>query len=245
MKKLLLFFILILLSFNIYANSDKILLEKANKFYKNGEYEKALKIYKKVEADKKNSALFYNMGNIYFKMKNYPYAKFYYLKALKIAPSDKQIYHNLLITEQFLKKTGAISKKISNNFFVNIKNGISINFLLLLTLFFIFLFSGLFYFKGKNINGRTLYSLILLLLILILFDAVKLSEYYKKEYVFLKKEAIVKSAPGKSSINIFSIYGGTDFKILRKSDDGWIKIILPNGYSGWIQLKKNEDYGEI
>ena len=72
--------------------------EDGNSAYNEGNYEQALTFYNSVvESGMESAALYYNMGNTYYKMKDYPKSILYYEKALKLDPSNEDIKTNLEI----------------------------------------------------------------------------------------------------------------------------------------------------
>ena len=89
-------------------NSSATLLEKhtspslqhryalASAYYKQGRYEKALKLYRSIQTRSASmkQRLFYNIGNAYVHLKAYDKAKMYYTKALQLG-SDADALHNL------------------------------------------------------------------------------------------------------------------------------------------------------
>jgi len=89
-------------------NSSATLLEKhaspslqrryalASIYYKQGRYEKALKLYRSIQTRSVpiKQKLLYNIGNIYVHLKAYDKAKMYYTKALQLGP-DSDTLHNL------------------------------------------------------------------------------------------------------------------------------------------------------
>ncbi|MBT3393280.1 MAG: SH3 domain-containing protein [Elusimicrobiaceae bacterium] len=97
MKKLFLF--LLVMSFAVSAWSYAGTKE-AEDFYRQGNFKKALEFYKITERDASSKNIedpyvYYNIGNCYFKLDELGYATYYYYKAYKILPRDKDIRENL------------------------------------------------------------------------------------------------------------------------------------------------------
>ena len=59
------------------------------------------------------------------------------------------------------------------------------------------------------------------------------------EAVIFTPTLTVKSSPTKTAVDLFVIHEGTKVKILD-TVDGWAKIKISNGSSGWIPLKSLE-----
>ena len=69
-----------------------------NAAYNEGNFEQALEMYDNILASGVESAtLYYNLGNTYYKTKEYAKAILYYEKALKLDPSNEDIKTNLEI----------------------------------------------------------------------------------------------------------------------------------------------------
>ncbi|MDR2801756.1 MAG: tetratricopeptide repeat protein, partial [Prevotellaceae bacterium] len=69
---------------------------QANTFYANGQYTDAVRVYTEIEAaDNVSPALYFNMGNAYFKQNELANAILYYERALRLSPGDAAIAYNL------------------------------------------------------------------------------------------------------------------------------------------------------
>ena len=71
------------------AGSYENWFQSGNLAYNTGNYDQALSVYNKIiDAGLESAPLYYNMGNTYYKIKEYPMAILYYEKALKLDPSN-------------------------------------------------------------------------------------------------------------------------------------------------------------
>ena len=76
---------------------------QANHYYNESRYDSALVIYKSIIDEGYTSVpLLYNMGNTYFKLKDYPMAILNYEKALKIDPTNEEVKENLSIANALI-----------------------------------------------------------------------------------------------------------------------------------------------
>lgn len=70
--------------------------EEANKAYRAGDFRKAVELYRQITSQGFASAdLYYNLGNALYKMNQVPAAILQYERALRLAPGDEDIRHNL------------------------------------------------------------------------------------------------------------------------------------------------------
>ena len=98
MKKISILILTVMFSVAVMAQNADERFEQANEAYNEGLYDQALTGYSAIETEGlESSVLFYNMGNTYYKMKDYPHAILYYEKALKLDPSDEDTRVNLEI----------------------------------------------------------------------------------------------------------------------------------------------------
>ncbi|WOO42290.1 tetratricopeptide repeat protein [Rubellicoccus peritrichatus] len=74
--------------------------EAANESYNSGEYEKAAELYETLIPQKQSSAVFYNLGNTYYQLQDYPKAILQFEKALALAPTNPEIRANLKLTQE-------------------------------------------------------------------------------------------------------------------------------------------------
>ena len=77
----------------MHGSSD--LFDAANSAYKDGNYALAIEQYQTLLSESEQEVVLYNLGNSYYKQGEYTHAILYYERALKLAPSDKDIIHNL------------------------------------------------------------------------------------------------------------------------------------------------------
>jgi len=122
MKKLGIFGLVVLITAGtiLYFQTSYRVSRQLNKAYENyqaGEkaetiaerkeaFNKALKTYKKLEESNDpasgNGKLYYNVGNSYFQLEQYPWAILNYHRALRLRPQDSKVQNNLSIAQKRL-----------------------------------------------------------------------------------------------------------------------------------------------
>jgi tetratricopeptide (TPR) repeat protein len=244
MKHILLsiFFIFFLLPGQA-QDAQASLIEKANQAYNNGSFTEAIDLYQAVvDSGFVSAALFYNLGNAYFKSRDIPSAILYYEKALKLDPKDEQARFNLNIANsQITDKIESVPemfymrwwKSFTGLFTPGTWARLSIAFfiaLLILLTFFIVM---------RNITARRAVfwagSIVILMLVISFYVA------YQKNYhlshdnyaIIFTPTVTIKSSPANNSVDLFVIHEGTKVEILDKVE-GWYEIKIVNGSIGWL-----------
>ncbi len=247
MRKRLVFIILFAGFFYIsYAESLIDTIAAGNKYYAEGEYEKAIEKYKSVlDSGYHSSELYFNLGNAYYKTHNITMALVNYERARIISPRDEEIAHNLemvrtLVVDQidvlgefFLRKwyRGMISIFRSDSWAI-----ISIfAFILALVLFLAYLFS-------KRITVRKISFWLAVILIsgslftfLFSYNKYKIDKSHNAA-IILSPSVTVKSSPDESGTDLFQLHEGTKVMIDDQLGD-WREIRLSDGNRGWIRLQ--------
>ena len=142
MKKIYLY---ILLFFSLTANSQNIdsLFVKANKFYQNEQFTRALQLY--IDIEEKNSisdALYFNMANTYFKTNQVAPSIYYYEKALQLNPNDEDILFNLdYANRMIIDNIEPLPKSLGQKFRENVILKITYNTWAILAVIFALLFA--------------------------------------------------------------------------------------------------------
>ena len=94
--KIFSFFCLIFLSSGLYANDVEVLMQQGSEYFRSGEFDKAIEIYEElIEEGYEGTALYYNLGNTYFRIGKLGYSILNYERALRFSPSDEDVKHNL------------------------------------------------------------------------------------------------------------------------------------------------------
>ncbi|MDR1725537.1 MAG: tetratricopeptide repeat protein [Bacteroidales bacterium] len=109
----LLLLISILFSANVIAentlskeqqNIDKQLFNKAETLYKQENFEQALQIYLTLEQKYVSDwQLNYNIGNVYFRLSDFPMSILYYERAARLNPNNKNLQDNIKIANSHLR----------------------------------------------------------------------------------------------------------------------------------------------
>ena len=82
-------------------SQDNLQFDQANSLYNNGKYDAAILTYESIlENNLHSSALYFNMANCYYKLNKIAPSIYYYEKALKLSPNDKDIQNNLSFAQQ-------------------------------------------------------------------------------------------------------------------------------------------------
>ena len=241
MKKILILLLLIANVLN--AQDEQKIFESANEMYRQQNYEKAIEYYKFLEKyNLISSELFYNLGNSYYKLNKVGPSIYYYEKALKLNPLNKDVQNNLVFARRLaldnieeLPKT--VFQKLNSRYLQKLSYNqwaiVSIVFCALGSLLFL-----LFYFSNQPRSKRTFFitSLIsFLFLIISLTITYNQFSYFKnnKVAIVFAEETEVRNAPSLNSEEVFTLHEGTKVIVLDTIDD-WKKIKIADGKIGWI-----------
>ena len=225
------------------AQEPEELLTKANSLYNESVYDSALILYQDIIDQGYSSAtLYYNLGNTYYKLRNYPMSVYYYEKSLKLDPNNADTKHNIEIAQLFLSdKIEAVPELFIKKWWNNLSNIFSINTWAIITLILLGI-SFVCVFFYITANTRVLKkSMFLLGITAIIVTAISFSIAAKKyNYIKTNNEGIIiaptitiKSSPSQSSVDLFVLHEGAKVKILDKTED-WEKIKIANGSIGWL-----------
>jgi len=250
MKKIIFFFVF-LMSFASHAQALDSLFVQANKLYQQESYIEALTIYQEIENKQVESgALFYNMANIYYKTNQVAPSIYYYEKALKIDPNNKDIIFNLEFAKRMtLDNIEPLPKSLGQKFRDNVILIFTYNTWAIIAVSFAFLFAFLFllYHFSYSTSKKRIYFISSILSVVIvslsIFFAIKNDHYIKttKTAIIFAIQTQVKSAPTKSSEVNFELHEGTKVHILETLDN-WRKIKISDGKTGWMM---EEDLKEL
>ncbi|MDX1313866.1 MAG: tetratricopeptide repeat protein, partial [Eudoraea sp.] len=98
MKKYL--FLLFAFLIQLVYSQSEARFDSATVAYNKGDYEKAIAYYKEILGEGKHSAaLYYNLGNSFYKLNQIAPSIYYYEKALLLAPNDPEIKNNLVYAQ--------------------------------------------------------------------------------------------------------------------------------------------------
>ena len=255
-KKVKIFSLIILATFTFFLIINEVLAEKkistdfsnifieGNKFYKEGNYSKAIESYENlIKSGCADGVLYYNLGNTYENMGETGKAIAMYERAKKYIPRDKDLNYNLNLIKPKLKD---ISKPFILFLpFIYIYNAFAIEELLFITevlylgvaLFIIILILT----KKESILYLSKIFLYILIPLFIYFGFMLGIRIYDNEYnkycVVIEKEGIVYSGPGENYQIQFKIPEGAKLQFLKTQEENWVKVKLPNGDSGYIEDK--------
>jgi tetratricopeptide (TPR) repeat protein len=88
--------VLLCLPFFSWGSDYDTLYKKANEQYRKAQYQDAVRLYTQIlDGGYNNEAVYFNLGNTYFKLGDIPSALLYYEKAHKLAPGDEDINFNI------------------------------------------------------------------------------------------------------------------------------------------------------
>ena len=214
--------------------------------YENRQYHKAIQAYhalhKKYGVE--SCALYYNLGNAYYKNNDLGRAILYYKRAIKLKPGDDDARHNLSKVEDEIG-IKSFSKKRSwiIRFHQAILNKFSIYGWTLFSVANYWRFSiisvvVIFFGKNKKIFFY-LWIIICCVFAIGLFFTINKAylDITRKEAVILEDNTEMKKIYDPSSETIFTLRVG-ETVLLKEPWHNWHRIQLPDGRTGWIRSEK-------
>ena len=219
------------------------LWSSANEKYATGEFSAALAGYKEIEAmGYASDALFYNIGNCYFKISDVARSILYYERALRLNPSGRDIKYNLALAKEYtLDKIEEVPEFIVTTWIRDINYIFSSDvWTYISVIFFIAAALLLLFFRyGPTPSLRKLsfflsMFLILFGLIFTLFAWNQRSAYHKEDAaIVMLPVSSVRNSPDGSGSPLFILHEGTKVQLIE-SLGNWRRIELSDGRQGWI-----------
>lgn len=223
--------------------------EMGNKAYMDGAYDKAVEEFSAIlEGGEYSMELYYNLANAYFKMEKIGKAILYYNKALRIAPSQEDVLHNLAIAETRTKdKITAVPEFFLHRWMRVVRNSVSCNAWGTLSLFFfalILTFALLFLLASRlGVRKAGFYGALCSLLLFVATTAFAISSrndiLTEDEAVVMSSAISVKSSPDRSATDLFVLHEGTKLRIVAEFDE-WVEVVIADGKKGWTERKNIE-----
>jgi len=231
------------------AGDAELLFEAGNKAYLEGDWEEALSKWRQVEQrGYSGGALFYNLGNAYYKGGELGEAILYWEKAARLMGEDGDIATNLKIARSRLRDK--LDDRVHLpvwDWFDRWRDRFSANLVAWGSVALAFLLFGTMSLRrwavrSSKLNQRLkpLVWALAVLLVIGLAQAVLKSrdEITRREGVLLTPEAEVLSAPAIGSGKLlFTLHEGTKVRVLRKLE-GWYEVNAGKDKQGWV--KDNE-----
>jgi len=247
MKRIINTILAILFTAAVFAQGD--LIQTANEHYTKEEYQKAIDGYNQIlMAGIESPEVYFNLGNAYYKTKQYTLSILNYERAKLLAPDDEDIEFNLQVANQ--KVVDSI-QELPGIFVVRWWNAlvnsqttdtwavVSIfSFVVFLTMLGFYFFA-----KTSEVKRITFWSgcfLIVLTIFSWTFAAKQKSRLVNHTYAIVMQPTVtVKSSPSEKGTNLFVVHEGLKVRITDKLGD-WVEIRLADGNKGWMLTESVE-----
>ena len=218
----------------------------ANGFYAEGAYDSALTYYTKIiDAGTKNGAVYYNIGNCYYRLSMPGPARLYYEKAAVLMPNDADIEANIKFIKSIIVDRSTDEQAESDDFLTTVLYSIHtmlpLNVQLITAcalLFALALLCSAILLKKGLARLWLAYGAVLCALLL---SVVGVSAGYKiyamesVQYAIIMAPSVDAKNQPSGAQTLFTAHEGTKLRI-RSTVGEWCLVNLPNGASGWVPM---------
>jgi tetratricopeptide (TPR) repeat protein len=241
MKKLLVLFI-VFVSWSGRAQ-ETTLFDQGVEFYKEGQFERAITAWESIlESGEHSAALYFNLGNAYFKIEQIAPSIYFYEKALQLDPKDKDILHNLTLAQNYTTDEivpapqGFFQSFYQATIGIFSFNGWAVLAILgsvLFAMFFIWYFLARATSKKRMAFSLSGISLVIAGLALCMaFISYGDNKNNRFAIVFAASSQVRNEPLDRSEVS-FKLHSGTKVKI-TDTDADWVRIVIADGKEGWM-----------
>ncbi len=205
-------------------------------------YAKAAALYTQIiDNGVNNNKIYYNLGNCYFQMGEYPKAILNYRRALIYMPADKECESNIAKAKRILRdeepekpNSGFIDKIVSFN--TKIPLYAKEYFADISWVLFWGGLVGFFYLRKKASKKNFILIAVVWWLCLVSVSLLSYLASSNSDGIILTNEAIARKGDGESYEKAFlkPLKAGTEFTLLEERGD-WVKVELTAGNKCWLK----------
>ncbi len=221
------------------------LVKQGNQYYLDGDYERAAVAYQSViDSGYTAAALYYNLGNAYYKSHNITMALVNYERAHILDPKDKDIQHNLNVAREFVTdRIDVLPEFFLRRAYEGFVKTFSADLWALISLsaFILALSILLVYFFSKRVGIRRLAFWMGIIFILIagstLLFASKQHRLISRhnQAIIITPSVTIKSSPdAESGTDLVLLHEGTKVTVEDSLSD-WREVVLSDGNRGWLK----------
>jgi tetratricopeptide (TPR) repeat protein len=215
--------------------------DKANQKYAAGDFKAAIADYEElVRSGQDTPNVFYNLGNAYFRQKNFGHAILNYERALALDPHHPEAQANLRVARDEARALELIPNRWERLFSVANENQYAVTAVIA---FWIGLFSIAVFMFGSR---RSRSAVALSILSLSIFAIAVVATYQLSHGKNGRGLAIVtgdkveaRLATADNANRVLTLPAGSEIKIVSQRGD-WIYAALPNNLRGWMPANSAE-----
>jgi tetratricopeptide (TPR) repeat protein len=229
------------------AGEAETLFEQANTAYADGDYARAMELYQAVgNMGYESAALYFNLGNAAYKENQLGRAILNYERAARLEPSNEDVLFNLKLANMRLADKVETTPQFLvarwwNEFLNGRASGSWAGWATAL-LWLALMAGAAFLFVNASMLKRITFVSGIVLLVASLFCLglgirKRNLEENSRYAIIMAANAYVKSAPDGQSTDLFILHEGLKVEIIDATE-GWMRILLADGKSGWIETAK-------
>jgi len=236
------------------AEADAAAVEAANQLYMAGHYAEAAQLYEEqIARGVQDSAVFYNLGNVYFQQGDLGRAVLNLERAAQLNPRDGDIEANLALiraqtTELFAEEAAGPLVAVAQ-----LSQQLTENETAVLLLGFWFLLGFLFLARRQTKSDRARkglqYAATLVLILLLLFGVSLASRTFLAQTlpsgIVVSPTVAVSSEPGAEFATEYSLTSGTAVNLVEQQGN-WIRLDVPTSVEAtWVPAESVETVATV
>jgi tetratricopeptide (TPR) repeat protein len=213
--------------------------DEANKLYEGSHYAQAISAYQKLlQQNEISAAVYFNLGNAYFKNGQTGHAIYYYRLAQRLAPRDPDIRANLWFARDTVGAKGPGASVWHRWLNLCTLNELTVSAAVVFWLWFLVLTAS--QIRRDWIPHLRLYRNALgiaTVLVLAWLGVVLQNRFGSSSAVVITREAAVRYGPFEEAQAFFKARDGTELTVLGEKG-GWYQVADGSKRAGWLQAKE-------
>ncbi len=222
-----------------------VAFQEGNKAYNEGDYTTAIQKYESIlENGDHSGALYFNLGNAYYKLDDIANSIYYYEKALLLSPEDEDIRSNLAFAQNMaIDSISGRTHSGLSNLYSRIVYALSLSQWALLTIVFMVLFVLFYVLFLMGAHAKTKRLAFVLSAVFLAATTASFTLGYSQKVkrdsdlpAIVFQVTSVQAEPNERGSDLFNLHPGTKVQILDELGS-WYKIEIADGQQGWLPMQ--------